>query len=274
MNQKEKLICFIIKYCLIITCFSVIIRCSDSSINSHEKNESLFGASEVSIHIGKIGSLAKCQAIDLNMLVLTISSPGNDTIRDTLSINGTGEIVIKTVVDSIAAPVEWTLNAATYDKSGVIIQSNSTVFATMPGDTTDVSLSLYAKYSMLRTSFISIPDSIKAVRMIIQGIDTLDAAFTTGSMDSIKIAYDYLPADINGIVHAISLYAMGSFYGIDTVLYAADTTVTVKSGENLNCKTVLKWVGPGVPPGTASINVIIGTVGTAVINAGFEEHKK
>ncbi|MBN1575780.1 MAG: LamG domain-containing protein [Chitinispirillaceae bacterium] len=84
------------------------------------------------------------------------------------------------------------------------------------------------------------------------------------------MSHDYLAADSDGVSHAISLCASGSFFGTDTVLYAADTTIVAKSGVDATYRVVLKWVGPGVPFGAATITVTIGTVGTALINAGFE----
>jgi len=250
----------------------VLIGCSnDSSISSTVGQSEATGTANFKVRLGKIGALAKRQSIELNTLRITLSSPGKDTLTDTFSVNGTGGNEIEFSIDSIAAPAVWKLNALCFDKAGVVVHSNSISFPTLADDTVDVVLNMDAKYSMLRTSFNSIPDSVNAVKMIIHGIDTLDAAFTKGAVDSVKLSYDYLPADTAGIAHAVSLYASGSFCGTDTVLYAADTTIISKSGVDLKCKITMKWVGPGVPHGEATMTVTVGTIGFTLVNANFEQ---
>jgi hypothetical protein len=268
------------KYVLPILATSVCIAgvitlsgCSGSDGNPASGTiESAGGTAALEIRVGKVGTLAKQATISMEKLIVEIK--GKDTaatvLRDTSTLSGHGATVVKKTFTGLTAPEEYTLFVKALDKTGKVIHTGSKKFSTVPGDTIDVALDLDAQYSMLRVTFSSIPDSVKKVTMEIAAIDTIDSSFAAGSRDSAILAYDYLTADSNGIAHKISLRASGIFYKKDTVLYAADTTVIAKSGIDTAFRVTLKWVGPKVPKGAATMVVNVGVIGTTSINAGFE----
>lgn len=231
------------------------------------------GAASVTIRTGKVGVLAKRTGIEMDKLIIDIYLRDIDSsvLRDTSGLSGHNETVVKKTFPGLTAPENFTLHARAIDKAGKVIHTGSVEFSTIPGDTIDVSLALDAQYSMLRVSFNDIPDSVSKVTLGIAGTETLDSVFTAGTRNTVVLSYDYLSARSNGIAHAISLRASGSFYGNDTVLYAADTTVRAQSGVDKAYRVVLKWVGPGVPKGAAAMTVTIGAVGTVTVNAEPEK---
>ena len=59
----------------------------------------------------------------------------------------------------------------------------------------------------------------------------------------------------------------GDMWGFDTLLYSADTTIFIQSGVDLSFRVTLKWVGPAnPPPGHAEMFVILGSIGTIIVN--------
>lgn len=245
--------------------------CTGNSPTNEGTSSSLPGAVKVSVTVGNVGTLAKRTTIEMKQLVITISVKVTDSvvIADTSSLSVTGESTVSKTFPELTAPEDFKLSVQAIDAKGKTIFSGSKEFNTIPEDTVDVALDLDAKFSMLKVSFDNIPDSVAKVTLGIAGADTLDSAFTTGSNEKVLLAYDYLAADTAGVNHKISLKASGSFYGNDTVLYAADTAIIAKSGVDSTYTIVLKWVGPDIPYGAAEITVTIGAVGTTKINAGF-----
>jgi hypothetical protein len=60
-------------------------------------------------------------------------------------------------------------------------------------------------------------------------------------------------------------------WGFDTLLYTGDTLVTPLSGANASYTVTLRWVGPRLPPaGRATMTVVLGAVGTVVINGNMQ----
>ncbi|MBN1758672.1 MAG: hypothetical protein JW863_10160 [Chitinispirillaceae bacterium] len=259
---------------LVITAILLLSGCTGSELTGQQESVvSGGGAATIDIRVGKVGVLAKRTAIEMEYLIIKIIRASDDSviITDTSDLSGHGETAVSKTFTDLSAPETYTLAATAIDEEGKEIHSGSTDFATIPADTVDVSLDLDARYSMLLVSFNEIPDSVNAVSLGIEDVATLDSSFTFGSRNSISLTYDYLAANINGIEYDISLRARGSFYGTDTVLYAADTTVVARSGLDTSYQIVLKWVGPDIPDGAAEFTVTIGTVGTTVINTDFTE---
>jgi hypothetical protein len=208
--------------------------------------DSSFGTAHLSIHIESVGVLSKRQTIGLRRLVLTLTSPGEVTIRDTTALSGAGGVDIKTTIGNLAAPRSWSLAASTYDQSDSIIHSGSVDFSTIPADTVEVPFNLDAKFSMLRASFNNIPDSVTKLSVSVDGVVKTDSIITAGSLDTVVLGYDYLSATKAGAIHTVVLKATGRCFGIDTILFAADTTLNVKSGENKVHTITMKWVGPKI----------------------------
>lgn len=252
----------------------VLTGCTGDGITDPSDSDTpTSGAAAVSITLGKIGTLAKRSVIEMEHLIIQISVEETDSIviTDTIALSGYEDTTVGDIFPDLTAPEDFVLTVTSIDDNGETIHSGTDNFTTEPGDTVQVSLDLDAQYSMLRASFNDIPDSVDEVVLEIDDVDTLDSSFTTGSKEKIILEYDYLEADAEGIEYDISLKANGSFYGNDTVLYAADTTIMAISSIDTSYQVVLTWVGPGIPDGAAEITVTIGNVGTTQINAEFEQ---
>lgn len=252
----------------------VLAGCAGNGINDTTGHEKIYsGTVKVSVHLGRIGTLAKRSVIEMEKLIIQITDKKTDSVvaSDTSGISGNEETTVEKTFPDLCAPDTFKLSIKSVDTNGEIIHNGSKEFFTSPGDTVNLSLDLDAQYSMLRVSFNDIPDSVDKVVLMIDDVDTLDSSFTSGSRESIVFQYDYLEADEDGIEYDLSLKAGGSFYGNDTVLYAADTSIVAQSGVDTGFQVILKWVGPDIPCGAAELTVTIGTVGRTLINAGFEE---
>jgi hypothetical protein len=246
--------------------------CSDNAVQS-ESGLMNSGAAEVEIKVGKIGVLAKRSMIEMNKLIVEIVNANTSVtvLKDTTTLVGHAETQVNKRFDGLKAPDLYILQAKAVDKSGKTIHSGSKIFSTIPAGVVNVNLGLAAQYSMLKVSYNNVPDSVGKVTLAIISADTIDSSFVRGVRDTVVLAYDYLPADSDGISYPVSLKASGSFFGKDTVLYAADTTISAVSGVDKSYLITLKWVGPGYPSGAAAITVTIGAVGTTVLNAGFTQ---
>jgi outer membrane protein assembly factor BamB len=81
------------------------------------------------------------------------------------------------------------------------------------------------------------------------------------------LTFDYL---LTTIAQNIKLNVYGKMWGFDTLLYSGDTTITALSGIDGNYSVALKWMGPSSPPpGQASMQVVIGPIGTITINGNL-----
>ena len=248
----------------------LMISCSDSGINTSAATPDKTAAATITVSIGAIGQLAKKKTIDLEQLILTLSSPGQDSIHDTTSISGTGGNDAQVTIGNLQAPRTWTATAVVLDANDSCIHNGNTEFTTIPADTVAVTIDLDANYSMLKVTFNNLTDSVTSVTLSVADVTAFDSTFDAGSEEDITFTFDYLEAEADGIEYDIFLRAGGSFYDNDTILYAADTTIAALSGVDTNYVIALKWVGPDIPHGAAEITVTIGAVGTKVVNAGFE----
>jgi hypothetical protein len=205
-------------------------------------------SARITITVDNVATLSKRHTIDLVSLVLTLASHGEDTIRDTVALSGTGGGGIHATIGDLAAPKNWTIRVLTYDQADSVIHSGSTTFSTFPTDTAEVSLNLAANYSMLRVSFNNTPDSAVTFTLSIDGVYKAESTMTTaGNPDTVVLAYDYLKANTLGIEHEIALKVQGTYFGTNTILYRADTSFSVVSGVDKVHSINLTWVGTEVP---------------------------
>jgi hypothetical protein len=231
------------------------------------------GTANVVIKLGKIGMLTKRSSIEMEHLVIQILDKEKNSIivNDTSDLRGFNEITINKIYGELNAPVDFLMIVNSVDTRGKIIHQGTAEFSTIPGDTIDVPIDLNAEYSVLKVSFNNLPENVSKIELGIAGVDTLDSSFAAPNHDScVVLEYNYLKTDTTGIEYSISLRASGIFYGLDTVLYAADTIVFTKSGFDTSYTIVLKWIGPDIPHGTAAIAVTIGSTGITRIDAGFD----
>lgn len=227
----------------------LLTQCSNLSPNSQLASPSNDvnqpASANIAITLDPVATLSKRQAISLKQFVLTLTSPGEDTLRDTTTVTDLAGSTVQKTFNNLMAPRTWTLKAVSFDKSDSIIHSGTTNFTTIPADTVDVTLSLAARFSMLRVSFNGVHDTIAKLSVSIDGATKADTTLSiTAGPDTVVLSYDYLSATTAGTSHTISLKASGTSAGATKVLLSADTTLTVVSGENKVHAIKLRWVGP------------------------------
>jgi len=248
----------------VLLCLSImLLNCvKDNPIEPVVETET--GTANLTVILNKVGQLAKISEINLQSLCITLSS--NDTIiYDTVSVTGNGQNTVNKTYNDLAC-LEWTLYAESYDVIDKIIHSGSTTFTVQPEETVNVTLDLTAQYSMLVANFINICDSVTRCEILVDGELVADSSFLKQSLigSTVTLSYDYLKADT---VHLIRFDVYGEMWGIDTLLYTGDTTITVVSGEDKSYTITLDWVGPDVPPsGKAEVQVTLGSCGTVGVN--------
>lgn len=241
------------------------------SVTSTQSEER--GSAMVKVKVEPVGTLGKSRAINLTQLVLTLTNE-TDTISDTSLIDPQGSQSVTVPFMELTSLIEWKVDARTFDMSGEEIHAGSTTFSVYPKQTTDVSLDLSANYSQLVTHIFPVRDSVNDIRLTVDGELKASEQFAKQAKigDTVSLEFDYLTASPAGVSHAIRLEAFGQMWAIDTLLYAADTTITVTSGLDETHTITLKWVGPNTPPpGQAEMSVVIGAVGTVEINGELED---
>lgn len=228
-------------FCCLPLLYLMCDRFDPAVTSSGEK----YASAQITIHTGNVATLAKRQTIDLNRLVLTLTSMGEDTIRDSVSLSGTGGSSVELNFYDLKAPRQWKADAVTYDHCDSVIHHGTQTFFTNPADTAEVTLDLNSKYSMLRISFNDIPDSAQEILVFVDGVQMADSVLEVSDMpDSVVLGFDYLSASVEGIAHAISLRIKGRYLGKETVLFTADTVIDAKSGESKVHNITCKWTGP------------------------------
>jgi Alpha-tubulin suppressor and related RCC1 domain-containing proteins len=216
--------------------------------------------------MGKVGMLAKNADISLAKLCVFFSTSGEAGIFDTIPISGNGQINVTKTYEGLASQKTWTLSVNSLDLKDSVVHGGSTTFDVQPMQTTNVSLSLSARFSMLKANFFPIRDSVTRCELLVDGIKVDDSSFAKQSAvgSTVQLAYNYLST---GIAKRIKMDVYGDFKGIVTLLYTGDTLVTAIAGENKSYSINLLWVGPTTPaPGQAYMTVVLGTIGTETIN--------
>lgn len=235
------------------------------------------GAAKVVIQAGRIGALAKgaplakAAAIELAELEVTLSAAGETSVTETFPLSGNGPATVSHTFPGLASPKTWSLSALTRDRLGEIIHRGASSFEVRPRQTARVDLALSALFSMLRANFHPIRDSVTRVELWVDGDRRDDSAFAKQSAlgDTIPLFFDYLAA---GSSHVLGLRVFGEMWGLDTLLYSADTSLNVVAGEDGTHSLLLSWVGPASPPpGQATMTVSLGRVGTQVVNGHLED---
>ncbi len=226
------------------------------------------GSAEVNIALGKPGVLAKASTINLQKLYITLYC-STRAIHDTVNLSGNGEINVNRTYSGLESFIPWTLQAESRDQSDSIIHIGDTVFSVLPKQTTGVSLSLDAAYSMLAARFYPIRDSVTRCEILVDGALKANVSFgkQTRLGDTVNLNFDYLKASKTGTSKTIKMDVYGEMWGIDTLLYSGDTVINVVSGLDKSYSMTLKWKGPKTPPpGQVSMSVILGKVGMVTVN--------
>ena len=248
----------------------LLTSCFDSNSTSTGMNGD-FGDAKLNISTGRVGSLAKLADINLAELQIELSSPGQITIFDTLPLSGNAQSNNQAIYTGLASLVPWTATVQSVDDNGVVIHAGSVNFVVPPGANVNVSLTLDAVYAMLKSYFFPIRDSVTQVELEVDGGVIEDSSFAVQANvgDTILLENDYLTTGVN---HSITLRANGIMWGFPYTLYQGDTTLNIPAGVDTTINMTLYWVGPDLPPeGQATIEVVLGAVGTAVINGELED---
>ena len=242
----------------------ILISCSTGPNNPVDNNSP--GSANVSVRVGNVGTMAKRHDISLSKLIISISSQGETPILDTFPLSGNGQMTVSKTYNNLASLKTWTLSVNTLDSKDSLIHSGSTTFNIQPRQTTDVSLDLSARFSMLKANFFPIRDSVTRCELLVNGTNVDDSSFAKQSAigNTVKLAYDYLQTNI---AQRINMDVYGKMWGLDTLLYAGDTTITPLPGSNASYTITLKWVGLALPPpGQATMTVTLGAMGTVTVN--------
>jgi hypothetical protein len=231
------------------------------------------GSANVTITLGKIGTLSKVAAsasISLCSLRVALTAAGETAINWTTPVSGSGPITVSRTFTGLAEKT-WLLSAETRDTRNAVLHSGAVSFTVIRKKTVNVNLSISSKYSMLVAKFFPICDSVNQCILLVDGITRGDSSFTKQLHvgDTIPLRYDYLAT---GISHNISMRARGSMWGIDTLLYSGDTSITITAGVDGSFRVTLRWVGPSSPPpGQAEMFVMVGSFGSVVVTGIIDD---
>lgn len=242
---------------------ATLMNCSQTNpTGANEATEK--GALSLTVNVSKVGATRSIQDIELEDLCLSISN-GEETIHDTVIITGNGNIVIPNIYHALDVGDDWVVTSKTLDKKGVTIHEGVDTFTINAGVTTKKYVNIAPKFSMLRTNFFPIKDSVTKCELSINNAIVIDSSFAKQSHlnDTILLGENYIPASLLGENHNLVLTAYGVWGSNDTIpLYRGDTTITAISGNDTSYALKLKWVGPENEVGTGEIIVAIGDLGT------------
>ncbi len=258
---------------LIVSFLALLAGCSKNNPVSEEAT--LTGSVNATVYLEKVGSLGKARAlgktsaISLSKGYLLISADGENDLLDSMDLSGSSQQNMNKIFSDIKVKL-WKAVAWTVDQNDSIIHKDSTTFTIVENDTVDVNLNLSAKYSMFEARIFPISDSAKNAEVLVNGELVVDSTFgKSSSLDTVKMFFDYLPASPSpGTSVTIKMNIRGDWIDADTLLWTGEKTFDVISGSDLNETIVLNWVGPEV--GGADISVVIGKVGTVVVDGEIQ----
>jgi len=237
------------------------------------------GTVKATLLLGKVGSLSKTSAINLQKLILEAVSSASpaDTVRDTATVTGNDAVTVLRTL-TLKPLRNWTVNAKTLDaKDSVIHAGSSASFFVKPADTAAVSLNLTSRFEMYQANFNTLPDSIAStvsgtgkdklnlnrvvlkVDGVIRGDSVLASGYFTGGAN-VSLYFDYITLGS----HTVTLEAYGILHTYTGLLYSGSSTFSVTAGNDDTRAVTLGWVGPTT--GTGKLTVVIGKVGKVIIN--------
>jgi len=225
------------------------------------------GGVNLTLVLERVGALAKTSDISLRMVYLTASTPGADTLRDSVVLSGNGQQSVQRQFLGLIAGRIWTVSAMSKDQKNVTIHGFDTSFTVNAGNPQNVTLMLAARHSMLKARIFPVPDSVTTVRLFVNGASVAESTFVKQSLagDTVILAYDYLLASRPGTSNIIKIEADGFIGNSNPILlYQGDTTIQVVAGVNAAHAFRLGWVGPS--QGRAALNVVLGAIGNLSVD--------
>lgn len=254
------------------------VSTSESLASASRSDKSETGRVSLSASLGRIGVLARTQAIVPTKMIVEFRSDLGDVLRDTASLldhAGDSGTVLGARDWSrsyeLASDASWSVSVQVRDGKDSVLYQGTKAFDVSPGRTTSVDMSLDALYSNLR---IRIPVIDSATRFVLE-IDGKAVAHSCIAGqdrigDTILMEHDYVAASEFGVEHAVSLRVFGRSWGRDTLLYSGDTSIRAVSGRNSAWTLRLRWVGPDFPPaGAAALSIALGAGGAISFDVSY-----
>lgn len=235
-----------------------LISCDPSPSASNRENE---GTVAIHVQLGPVGFLGRSGAMSPRKLILAFRSTDDKALFDTVELTGSNPAPLSY---KLATGIDWTLGLSVLDHNDSLLYSGTKTFRVTDDDLQILQISAEARYSRLRLA-VPIQDSVSRIRIQVDGQVWRDSSIPPGSHrdDTIRIDQDYLAASIEGVPHRFELQVHGRRKGIDTLLRALDTVLTIHSGWKEN--HVLRF--PSLGPDTPSVD--LGTVGQTRILAAY-----
>jgi alpha-tubulin suppressor-like RCC1 family protein len=259
MRKQSMLVPLAVLLC--VTCTSVQ---APTAVNGGDP-----GFATTNIQVGPVGSLAKAgavQVINLSKLYISLSSPGQPTIYDAMPLSGNAQTNVTKSYGPLASLVTWTLTATSKDQNDSVVHSGTQTFTVQPKQILSLPvLKLDAAYSMLKASFFPMRPNFTGVELLVNGLHKAGMTFSSApnATDTATLAYDYFKTNLS---QRLKMTVLGTMSGTNTTLYSGDTLINATPGVNATYSVSLQWVGPGLaPPGQATINVVLGAIGTTTI---------
>jgi hypothetical protein len=250
----------------------ITIGCSDNgsmlNVPQGDAHDGSYGRAAVSVNVEKIGILAKRASLNVETLILTLNAEGEDEIEREYSLATNEGSIVTDQFANLASYKNWTIEAVTFDQSGVQIHSGVSSFYVTADSVSVVELSVNAQYSILEVSLGQLPDSLTHIDLSVDGVvrdNVGEAPYLTGAQ---FLSYDYLEV---AETHLIEVVCTGVLWGVSMPLYSGSVEVHPEAGIDQTYPLVLTWVGDVAPPsGLAEFVITIGAVGTSQIEAVFE----
>lgn len=246
-----------------------LISCNEIIPN---KDSTEKGSLNLNITVGAVGR--QISRINLSSYTILLTAAGEDTIVEEGNLTTSSTILITKSFSELTANKEWTVEISTSCSTGSTVHYAKETFTLSNGETIELDINMPAKFSVLYANFFPIKDSVTKCEVVIDEEVCVDSTFQVQDHvdDTISVSWDYVSASPTGENHNISLNVYGIMWGENYLLYTADTTISVISGEKVNCNMTLKWVGPNEKPnGSAEINVTIGNIDTVFINGELKK---
>jgi len=270
-SRRRKASSFSAAAAWVVLLAALVVGClNDSEQSARGKT----GSVSVTLVFDRVGVLAKGADIALRKLYLTAYTAGEDTLRDSVDLNGAGLQVVQRTFAGLTGGKTWWVSARGVDQGGVAVYQDSASFTVTAGQTRSVSLTLVPRFSMLKTRIFPVRDSVTSVTLFVNNTQVARESFAKQSKvgDTVRMAWDYLPASAAGTVAVMRLEVRGDYFGQPNVLlYSGTQSITVFSARDTAYQINLQWAQPSPPPfGQASMTVVLGAVGNVLLNGKIQ----
>jgi len=259
----------------------LLVGCFNTSPVSSGGDFSGKGQVQISIKIGKVGSLAKSAAIELDSLVVEFSAPGEAPTKRKFAISGNEQQSVNFEIE-LAAGKTWTILGRTYAQrswhgwgEAVEVHYGATQINVVEGVNPGVQLFVNSRYSMLMVRINPVPDSSTYMGLAMGNDRNMmwwtldDTTYEKGAKsaaDTVKLYYDWL--DVRDWSTDIQVIIRGDWNGVPNIdLYWGTVNIPqVLAGQDASYSFNLNWIGPSSTTGTTTIEAIIGKVGLITVD--------